>query len=175
MKRCPKCNYNYSDDTLEFCLEDGTQLAFTTNYQTETPTITIPNKSEITTAETVNLPFSNPAKNMEFIGANDEPTILHNDSANDKFTNQGYKILEVAPIVASLTHNWWQWLYLNNQYYSSFSSYVLSANFLMWLVLLAAGAGVGLYSVKNSRNKTFAITGLIILAINLILFLVPKR
>ncbi len=27
MKRCPKCNRSYRDDTLRFCLEDGTALA----------------------------------------------------------------------------------------------------------------------------------------------------
>jgi len=27
MKRCPKCNRKYEDDTLKFCLEDGTSLA----------------------------------------------------------------------------------------------------------------------------------------------------
>jgi len=27
MKRCPKCNRTYRDDTLRFCLEDGTALA----------------------------------------------------------------------------------------------------------------------------------------------------
>jgi hypothetical protein len=27
MKRCPKCNRTYGDDTLRFCLEDGTSLA----------------------------------------------------------------------------------------------------------------------------------------------------
>src|SRR6266849_9736788 len=27
MKRCPKCNRKYEDDTLKFCLEDGTSLS----------------------------------------------------------------------------------------------------------------------------------------------------
>src|SRR6266540_3266437 len=27
MKRCPKCNRQYNDDTLRFCLEDGTPLS----------------------------------------------------------------------------------------------------------------------------------------------------
>src|SRR6185369_12828436 len=26
MKRCPQCNREYTDDSLRFCLEDGTQL-----------------------------------------------------------------------------------------------------------------------------------------------------
>ena len=30
MKHCPKCNRKYEDDTLMFCLEDGTSLSFAT-------------------------------------------------------------------------------------------------------------------------------------------------
>jgi len=74
-----------------------------------------------------------------------------------------------------LAHNWWQWIYLNNQYYSSLSSYVLSANFLMWLLLLAAGATVSLFAVKRCKDKGFAFVSLVVLSINLILFLVPRR
>ena len=29
MKHCPKCNADYFDNMLEFCLEDGTRLADT--------------------------------------------------------------------------------------------------------------------------------------------------
>src|SRR4030095_11846022 len=28
MKRCPQCKTTYADDTLNFCLEDGTPLAY---------------------------------------------------------------------------------------------------------------------------------------------------
>jgi hypothetical protein len=93
----------------------------------------------------------------------------------EKVALQGFKDLEIPPIVVSLSHNWWQWVYLNNQYYSSFSSYVFSANFLMWLLLLVGSAVVGLLAVKLCRNKGFVYTSLVILAINLLLFLVPER
>jgi F5/8 type C domain len=33
MKRCPKCNRQYNDDTLRFCLEDGSPLASTTREE----------------------------------------------------------------------------------------------------------------------------------------------
>ena len=39
MKRCPSCNRNYTDDTLRFCLEDGTPL---TQAPLDEPTITTP-------------------------------------------------------------------------------------------------------------------------------------
>jgi hypothetical protein len=45
----------------------------------------------------------------------------------------------------------------------------------MWLLLLITGGATGLLAVKYGRNKGFAYTSLVILAINLLLFLVPKR
>ena len=39
MKRCPSCNRNYTDDTLRFCLEDGTPLV---QAPLDEPTITTP-------------------------------------------------------------------------------------------------------------------------------------
>lgn len=175
MKNCPKCNLNYSDATLDFCLEDGTRLVAATKSEAEMPTVTRRNKPQATTEKTVNLPFPNPAKMLEFQNANDAQTISQTDLLKEKVGEQSNKILEFAPLVIALAHNWWQWLYLNNQYYSSLSTYVLSANFLMWLLLLAAGATVGLLAVRRLSDKGFAVTGLVILAVNLLLFLVPKR
>ena len=83
--------------------------------------------------------------------------------------------METAPIVLALAHNWWQWLYLEKQYVSSITEYILSANFLMWLLLLASGILVSLLAVKHSKDKTLGIISLVALAINLILFLVPRR
>ena len=97
------------------------------------------------------------------------------DGLIPKYFSEPNKILEISPLVIALAHNWWQWVYLNNQYYYSFGSYVFSANFLMWLLLLATGGIIGLISLKKNQNKSFAIAGLVILAINLLLFLVPKR
>jgi hypothetical protein len=37
MKYCPKCQSTYTDETLQFCLQDGTQLVV--NNQTESPTV----------------------------------------------------------------------------------------------------------------------------------------
>jgi peptidoglycan/LPS O-acetylase OafA/YrhL len=49
MKKCPECNRTYSDDTLSFCLEDGTLLSASYNPQeTNTPTVAI-NAGEIPT------------------------------------------------------------------------------------------------------------------------------
>lgn len=175
MKRCPKCNTDYSDDTLEFCLEDGTRIFPEAAFSKEMPTITRPRQPNLTTAQTVNLPFSGAAKTPEFSGANPAPTISPTNLLVENVTPPGNKALEIAPLVVALAHNWWQWIYLNNQYYSSFSSYVLSANFLMWLLLLAVGTTGGLIALKRFQNTGFAVASLVVLSINLILFLVPKR
>lgn len=39
MKICPACKTQYSDDTLSFCLQDGTPLA--ADFDIETPTVTL--------------------------------------------------------------------------------------------------------------------------------------
>ncbi len=182
MKRCPQCRVDYFDNALEFCLEDGAKLVNSTNFVDEKPTITQPNKPNQTTAKTVNFPFSNASETLEFSGPSPKhiQTIspsetLKSNLIKENLTLQSHKVLEIAPIFISLAHNWWQWIYLNNQYYSSISSFLISANFLMWLLLLIAGAGVSLLAIKRSPNKAFAFTSLVILSINLILFLVPKR
>jgi hypothetical protein len=175
MKRCPKCNVNYSDNAMIFCLEDGAQLVTLTDYQRETPTIAINDKINSGTNKTVDLPFPASAGNLQNQENPDlskpKPLFLSKEKAVEK----GNKVLEIAPVVISLAHNWWQWIYLNTQYYYSFSSYVLSANFLMWLLLLIAGTVIGLFALKRCQNKSFAITSLVILSVNLLLFLVPKR
>ena len=183
MKRCPKCNLDYFDNALEFCLEDGTKLLASNNFSEEIPTISRSDKSNLTAAETVNLSYLDAEKNLQFnkIAQNrgDQPAKLSHTAApnllKEKDVLKNYEILEVVPIFLALAHNWWQWIYVNNQYYSSLPSFLISANFLMWLLLLIAGTVVSLFAVKKCNTKGFAYTSLVILSINLILFLVPKR
>jgi hypothetical protein len=181
MKRCPKCNLDYFDNMLEFCLEDGARLVSFPNTQTAGPPFTHSNPAPPAAEQTVVLTPPNRTEKAQF----ETPGLFKNKSAPDESENQillkenvavpSLKVLEIAPIVLSLAHNWWQWLYLNNQYYPSVASFLLSANFLMWLLLLVAGAAAGLLAVRYSRHKGFAYTSLVILAINLLLFLVPRR
>jgi len=42
MKRCPKCNRSYQDDTLRFCLEDGSSLTSITREAEAPPTERMP-------------------------------------------------------------------------------------------------------------------------------------
>jgi len=182
MKHCPKCSLDYFDNALEFCLEDGTKLVLLKNFDNEIPTVTKSNKPNPTTAETINLPFSKVGKTPESnVSGKDEDikTIPKFETKNSNLIKDNIarsnKILETAPIVLSLAHNWWQWIYVNNQYYSSVTSFLVSANFLMWMLLLILAIGISFFTFKKCENKSFAYTSFIVLSINLILFLVPKR
>jgi len=175
MKRCPNCNIEYFDTTLEFCLEDGMRLISSPARETEIPTVIRSTKTDSTTEKTINLPFTNSVQKLEFSDGKHLETTPQKALIKDKTAEQSNNVLEIAPFVVALAHNWWQWIYLNNQYYSSFSTYILSANFLMWLLLLIAGAVAGLFAIKRCQNKGFALASLVILSINLILILVPKR
>jgi hypothetical protein len=180
MKRCPKCNLEYFDNMLEFCLEDGSKLLTVSNYD-EAPTVTKSGPANPSTEKTLNLPYSKPPATLQFEAVNQannppvEKTKAAPELLKDKVTDQTFRVLETAPIVVSLAHNWWQWIYLNNQYYPSLTAFLLSADFLMWLLLLIIGAALSLFALKYARNKGFAYTSLVILAINLLLFLVPRR
>ncbi len=175
MKRCPKCNADYFDNMLEFCLEDGTRLAFAP----QSATATIP---------TMRPTAGSPAQHAPLTERVSEETVVISDAAARQKTetrtetseenvsvSRTTSAVETVPVVLALAHNWWQWLYLEKTYVYSLTDYLLSANFLMWLLLLVAGAAVGIYTVRNSKNKTFAIIGLVTLGINLILFLVPRK
>ena len=73
MKSCPQCQTSYTDDSLKFCLQDGTPLV-SQNEETSAPTLVL---SE---AETVVTP--RPPNQMQFD--------LQNESQTDYATNQNY-------------------------------------------------------------------------------------
>ena len=167
MKRCPKCNADYFDNMIEFCLEDGTRL---TSLQDPPGPVASAKRSGPTPAAGVTMPLAHETGRGEV-----ETVVARAVEARRETVGSPNLAIEIAPVVLALAHNWWQWLYLEKQYMSSLLEYILSANFLMWLLLLGAGAAVSLYSLRRSERKGFAYTGLVILAINLILFLVPRR
>jgi hypothetical protein len=166
MKSCPKCNIEYLDNTLEFCLEDGSKL-FTS-------------KNEIpTNAKTAILnDFPKPSPNnfeisKEIILRKKETDKLAN--IKEKVTYQSNKVIETAPIVVALIHNYWQWLYLEKANYGTTIAFLTSGQFSIWLSLLVVGAITSFIALKYGKNKGFAITGLVILAINLLLSIVPIK
>lgn len=175
MKQCPKCSVNYHDDTLEFCMEDGTRLA---PFVGQAAAVTARQQPvRPTAAETV--AFS-PAKIPDTIEISQPPTEFETiearqDAPLDLVKARGYEAVSNVPIIIALAHNWWQWLYLEKQYVSSVTDYILSANFLMWLLLLVSGVAISLFVARSGTKKVNAYISLVILAINLILFLVPRR
>lgn len=178
MKICSQCKKNYYDETLEFCLDDGSRLSKIDSKNNELLTATaIKPQTEMTQAETVEL------KNLPELQKNNLPetdreilkTITQKrENLKQNVANTSQKFLEVSPIVLALTHNYWQWLYLYKQPTYQLSAFFSSYNFIVWILLLLSGLIFGVFSLKYSRNKGFAITALIVLAINLILSIVPK-
>jgi len=166
IKRCPKCNVEYLDNTLEFCLEDGTRLLLSANTNLTAA------KTEVLTDFPKQLPF-------EF--ENSKETILQNKDTDkltlikEKVTTQSFKVIEVAPIVLSLTHNYWQWLYLTKTNYNDTISFLTSSQFVVWLLLLFGAAISSFVALRFGKNKGFAIASLVILAINLLLSIVPNK
>lgn len=166
MKSCPQCKVDYLDDTLEFCLEDGTRLIISKDT----------NPTNARTAVLNNL-VNQPQSEFEI---SKEPFVKSKDTnkltqIKEKATSQGIKIIEIAPIVLSLTHNYWQWLYLNKTTYPDTISFLTSIHFVIWLFLLIIGVIISVISLKYGKFKGFAVTGLVILAINLLVSIVPIK
>lgn len=178
MKVCSQCNKNYYDDTLEFCLDDGSRLSKMDSKNNEILTATaIKPQIGMMQAETVE--FNNLPETQKSNLPETEREILKTitqkkENIKQNVANTSQKFLEVSPIVLALTHNYWQWLYLYKQPTYQLSAFFSSYNFIVWILLLLGGLLFGIFSLKYSRNKGFAITALIVLAINLILSIVPK-
>ena len=166
MKVCSNCKTEYLDDTLDFCLEDGTRLSLSSN--------SFPINAKTAVLNDRSIPISTAFETSK-------ETILQNKATNkladlkEKAAYQGSKALEITPIVLALAHNYWQWLYLSKTSYSDTLTFLMSAHFIVWLILLVFGTAAGITSLKYSKNKGFAITSLVILAVNLLLSIVPNK
>ena len=173
MKRCPKCNRSF-ENSLDFCLEDGARLNPIFDSATE---VTIESKPAQTVSPTVAYPMApmREAANKLSHTVETETVVAKKAIMGQEPIVKPTPAFEYASIGIALAHNWWQWLYLEKQYVSSILDYIFSANFLMWLVLLVSGTAISLFVVRRSERKIFGILSLVILAINLILFLVPRR
>ena len=159
---------------LDFCLDDGERLlllkenqASNNATQTQSKTVALDNKFNPTV-------FDSP-DTMTGIQKDWQADLLNkSEGIKQKVTLQWLKALEITPIILALAHNYWQWLYLTRKNYYDFSSFFLSLDFIIWLFLLITGAAFGIISLKYSERKSFAITALVVLAINVILSIVPK-
>ncbi len=80
------------------------------------------------------------------------------------------KSAAIVAVALALAHNYWQWLYLARP-----GGFEITT-FLVWLILLAVGAATAMLVLKFGRSgKGYAIIGLILLGINLLLYLVPRK
>ncbi len=178
MKRCAVCQKEYYDETLEFCLDDGSRLQKIEKINNETltapaikpniktsgaKTVQMANRTEFQKPE---LPETENIPNSQF---SDKKEVIKRNVADTSV-----KILETSPIILALAHNYWQWLYLYRQPTYDLTAFFTSYNFLVWIFLLISGLLFGLFSLKYGNNKGFAITALVVLAINVILSIVPK-
>lgn len=189
---CPKCGRRYTDVAFEFCLEDGARLLQTAEDEPETrfgaPATFQSKTSEIVppivkrdhissdwesrqNQETMfGLPTEKPPQTVA--AENSQPSANEIISPAQK-TVVKFAENKAAAIVAvglALAHNYWQWLYVARA--PNFE--VL--NFLVWLVLLVCAAAISVAVLRFNRGgKSLAIVGLIMLAINFLLYLVPRR
>jgi hypothetical protein len=76
MKKCPACNRTYADDTLSFCLEDGSLLSASFNLPEEQETVVRPNSAELPPTQFYSPP---PAAHNEI------PTIVSAKNANPEY------------------------------------------------------------------------------------------
>ncbi len=61
MKQCPTCRTTYTDDTLKFCLQDGTPLVTPANPETELPTVAFTDSETLVSprrVEPLNIPIT---------------------------------------------------------------------------------------------------------------------
>jgi len=175
MKRCPQCRADYFDEMLEFCLEDGAKLAVVAGSATTAGTRTP--KTDQSSVETMFFDaLSGAPKTGETVPAKTgSADAMQTVSLKEKAIEKGYRVLEIGTLCLALAHNWWQWLYVDRQNYGSISNFLLSAEFLIWFLMLSAGAASGFLTIKLSRKKELGYVGLIILAINFLLLIVPKK
>lgn len=178
MKRCPQCQADYFDQMLEFCLEDGAKLTVVNRSATTADTKVLDNDRK--SVETM---FFDASKNVPKTLEINDPATVNQPPANateqvslkQKTIEKGHRALEVGTVVVALAHNWWQWVYVDHQNYGSIGNFLTSAEFLIWLPMLFAGVALGLLTLKFSRKKELAYVGLLILAINFLLLLVPRK
>lgn len=178
MKSCPKCKKDYFDETLEFCLDDGSRLQKNDKIENQPLTVPAINRNiDFTNFETVEL-----SDQKDFGSAVLPDTdVFPNRQFSEKkekikknVADTSLKVLETSPIVLALAHIYWQWLYFSRQPTYDLTAFFTSYSFLVWFFLLFGGLILGLFSLKYGNNKGFAITALVVLAINVILSIVPK-
>jgi len=165
-------------------MEDGSPLVLTSPENDEIPTV-VKNKTDFAAAEKT-LEFSdhnqplksylNEPEKIRQIGINPTNKIDGKlTNFKEKVSYQGLRTIEVLPIIPALANNYWQWLYLNRANDGDTLSFLISINFIVWFSLLVFGLISCFIAIKYGKYRGFAITALVILAINLLLSIVPLK
>lgn len=183
MKKCPKCNEQYSDDTLEFCLEDGSRLIQISRTTNKNPVISDLHTKQKQEFETAILPEAATREaNLNKVGQIPNTIEFSEEDSNktvskikEKVTYQGLRFIEILPIITALSHNYWHWLYFDKARFNDFFKFLISGTFIIWILLLISGVVASLVALKYGKNRGYAIIALVILAINLLLGLVPLK
>jgi magnesium-transporting ATPase (P-type) len=163
-------------------MEDGSHLVQILADKDEIPTV-ITNKINNTPTEKT-LEFSNISDPIKGYSKKAKP-ILSNEIKpkidekltifKEKVSYQGLRTIEILPMILALANNYWQWLYLSKSSFGDTFSFLISANFIVWFLLLVLGLISCFIAIKFGKNKGFAITALVILAVNLLLTIVPLK
>ena len=178
MKKCPQCQADYFDEMLEFCLEDGAKLTVVSNSGATKTEPFVRNQKNVETMffdASAGIPKTVEVKDSAATAIQSPANETKPLSLKENAVEKGYRALEIGTIVFALAHNWWQWLYVDRQNYGSIANFLFSADFLIWFLLLLLGTVAGLLTLKLSRRKGMAYAGLVILAINFLLLLVPLK
>ena len=188
MKSCPSCDLKYADDTLQFCLSDGTSLVIYSDDREEPLTVFASetktaersslNQSQLNTASDRQSPIylrdtaQITAKPNSLPNIETKTRVEPEENPPDKLFVQA---LSFAPITVALMQNYWQWLYMTEYNSFQFPALLWNLHFYVWLLLLGVGAALCVLALRQNINRGFAVVGLVILAINFLLCLVPKR
>jgi len=178
MRKCPQCQAAYFDEMLEFCLEDGSKLTVVSNSGATKTEPVVRDQKNVETMffdASAGIPKTVEVKDSAATAIQSPASETKPLSLKENAVEKGSRALEIGTIVFALAHNWWQWLYVDRQNYGSIANFLFSADFLIWFLLLLAGTVAGLLTLKLSRRKGMAYVGLVILAINFLLLLVPRK
>ncbi len=170
---------------MEFCLEDGTPLVLMPQPQAEETLLKKPLRPTFPASPNAPLTEILPQNSLPLTQPSPQPpetieqkTILTSPKTaviKEQVVHQGSKVLEILPIIFALMQNYWQWLYFSRPADFEFPQFLWSTNFLVWLVLFLCGIGFSISALKFVKNRGFAIVSLVILAINFILCVVPRK
>lgn len=118
MKRCPTCQTAYADDSLQFCLQDGTRLVSSTNqdatiaFDTESETVVSPKKVEPIRFDLPSSYQTNQA-NREPVT---QPVVVHEQREAKKSSAAKIVLLSVFGTILLLgLGGLGAWLYFNNK------------------------------------------------------------